>query len=29
MAVAAVLDALLHVMSCRVGDDHWTSVAVW
>jgi len=29
MAVATVLDALLHVMSCRVRDDHWTSVAVW
>jgi len=28
MAVATVLDALLHVVGC-VEIDHWTSVAVW
>jgi len=28
LAIAAVLNALLHVMSCHV-KIHWTSVAIW
>jgi hypothetical protein len=29
MAIAAVLNALLHVMSCHILNIHWTSVAIW
>ena len=29
LTIATVLDALLHVVGCRVVIDHWTSVAVW
>ena len=29
LAVAAVLDALLHVKGCGLGKTHWTSMAVW
>src|SRR5437870_4605231 len=29
LAVAAVLDALLHVVGCRVRETHWTSLAIW
>src|SRR4051794_22608666 len=29
LAVAAVLNALLHVMSCHFLNIHWTSVAIW
>jgi hypothetical protein len=29
VAVAAILDALLHVMGCRIRKTHWTSVTVW
>src|SRR3954462_15490040 len=29
LAIAAVLDALLHVMRCHFGKIHWSSVAIW
>ena len=29
VAIAAVLDALLHLVSCGFVVDHWTSVAIW